>query len=93
MEPLDVELQRMATQPRTPALAEQPRRPFLVSVHPKCTYALDALIDVAEECEDKDCSCCSLAKSRSSVLLRLSDAKTMLFGAGSLLELKAVMGL
>ena len=83
----------MATQPKMPALAEQPRWPFLVSVYAKCTFTLDALIDIAEECEDKDCRCCSLAKSRSSVLLPLSDAKTMLFGASSLLELKAVRGL
>jgi hypothetical protein len=83
----------MATQPKMPALAEQPRWPFLVSVYAKCTFILDALIDVAEECEDKDCSCCSSAKSRSSVLLRLSDAKTMLFGVSSLLELSAIRGL
>jgi hypothetical protein len=92
MEPLDVELQRMATQPRSPALAEQPRWPLLVSVHPKCTYALDAVIDFAEE-YFKDCRCCSLAKSRSSVFLPLSDSQPMLFGASSLLELEMVGGL
>jgi hypothetical protein len=54
---------------------------------------LEAPIDVPEEYEDKDCWCCSFAKSRSSVLLLLFDSQPMMFRASSLLELVAVRGL